>query len=172
MKSYQDDPTFCKVIPLVLKSEGGYVDHPDDPGGPTMHGVAWNYNAGWLAKRGYTKDTMRSLTLDDARQCYYERYWIESEADGITDEGLAYLHLDTAVNCGVGTAKSFLRGLSHNPRYFNGEGDNNEVLFLRLVMEYEIKRFDYYTRCRNRKAFLEGWINRMEFVMARAQELV
>lgn len=169
---YSKDKTFCKIIPLVLHSESGYTNHADDPGGPTMRGIAWNYNQIWLLTHGVTRDTMKDLTKEQAEQCYYERYWLASDADGISDEGLAYLHLDTAVNCGVRKAKEFMRALSVNPKNYDGSGDNNETLFLRLVMEYEIMRFDYYTKCKNRKAFLEGWINRMEFVMKKAKDLV
>lgn len=137
-----------------------------------MFGIAWNYNTDWLKSQGITKETMKELTMHQARQCYYERYWLKSEADGISDEGLAYAHLDTAVNCGVGAAKAMLSKLSKNPKDYNGTGDNNEILFLRLLMEYEILRLDYYTKCKNRGLFLTGWINRMEFVMKKAAELV
>lgn len=173
-KHYSEDPAFCAAIKLVLTSEGGYADLEGDPGGPTMFGIAWNFCHEALKRFGITRDTVRKLTLEQARQIYYEEYWIASCADGLTDEGLAFIHLDCAVNCGVGTASRIMRSLSVNPKHFDGRGDNNEILFLRLVHEYEILRLDYYTDCRRelKKRFLEGWVNRMEFVGTQAMRLV
>jgi lysozyme family protein len=33
------DRNFARALPLVLKHEGGWADHPRDPGGATMKGV-------------------------------------------------------------------------------------------------------------------------------------
>lgn len=175
MKSYKDDPVFCKIIGLVLNSEGGFVDDKDDPGGPTNHGIAWNYNAAWLSKNGITRNTMKSLTVDQAKQCYYERFWLASESDGISDEGLAYIHFDAAVNCGPGQAAKFLERLSVNPKYFDGTGDNNEELFMQLVHEYEAQRIKFYRQdvsAKLRKKYLQGWLNRMAYVSKHAEKLV
>lgn len=164
---------FKKVLPVVFDVEGGFVNHPNDPGGPTMHGVAWNFNAGYLREKfGLTAATMESLTKEQAEQCYWDNYWAAAGCDKISDEGLAYLHFDTAVNNGVGAAQRILSRLSVDPRQFDGRGDRNEILFLRLVMEYMVLRLDLYTQCKNRKTFLEGWINRMETVMTYARKLV
>lgn len=174
-KHYKDDAAFCLTYPAVLKVEGGFVDDPADPGGPTNHGIAWNYNADALKAIGITRDTMRKLTKEQALQIYYWKYWLASNADGITDEGLAYIHFDCAVNCGVGAAAGILKKLSVNPKHFDGRGDNNETLFLRLVFEYEIWRFEYYIKnCSKRlkKEYLEGWVNRMIFVGRHALTLV
>lgn len=173
--TYKKDSVFCLIVPLVVNVEGGYVNDPDDPGGPTKYGVAWNFNAEWLSHRGITRATMKDLTQDQAKQCYYERYWLPSDADGLTDEGLAFIHFDNAVNCGVGEAKQTLKELSINPKHFDGRGDNNEALFLRLVMEYEGRRAHHYTKEIGKKLkqkYLEGWWNRMQFVMQHAAKLV
>jgi lysozyme family protein len=173
-KSYSKDPAFCAVYPFVLQVEGKYADKPLDKGGPTMYGIAWNYNQQALKKLGLTRSTMRKLTKEQALQIYYEDYWLASGAAGMTDEGLAYMHLDTAVNCGVGAAKNMLTKLSVNPKNFNGKGDANEALFLRLCFEYMILRLDHYTNMseEQRREFLTGWVNRMEIVGAHAHKLV
>lgn len=172
--TFQSDEVFVKVCPLVLHVEGGFVDDPKDPGGPTKFGIAFNFNAGALQKLGLTRETMNQLTKEQAMQLYFDRYWLASGASGISDEGLAFFHLDTAVNCGVGAARKMLKGLSKDPRFFDGRGKNNEILFLRLLMEYAVLRLDYYTRLRKdlKERYLEGWINRMEFVINKARELV
>jgi lysozyme family protein len=170
---FADDATFLKVIPLVLNSEAGYVNHPSDPGGPTMRGIAWNYNADYL-KRAFgfkTSADIKRLTADQAKQVYYDKYWRPSGGEGITDVDLAYIHFDMAVNCGVGAARNTLSKLSLNPKNYDGSGGKNRSLFLQLFLEYTAHRLSYYTHCRNRDAFLEGWVNRMVDVIKNAKDL-
>lgn len=170
---FEKDETFLKIVPLVLDSEAGYANHPKDPGGPTMRGIAWNYNADYLKLHfGFkVSSDIKKITADQARQCYYDRYWLESGGNGITDVDLAYLHFDTAVNCGVGTARKILGRLSHNPKHFDGRGGKNRTIFLQLFLEYIAHRLSYYTHCRNRDAFLEGWVNRIVETIKNAKDL-
>ncbi len=168
MANYKTDALFCKVYPYVLRVEGGYSNDPKDPGGPTMFGIAWNYNAGALAPLGLTRMTMRSLTKDQALQIFYEKYWLASAAENIKDEGLAYLHLDTAVNCGVGEAVTILKHLS-----FDSQVSYSRLQFLQLVHEYESLRLEYYNSLRPdlKARYLKGWLNRMNFVIKQSAKL-
>lgn len=170
---YTDDPTFLKVLPLVFDSEGGYVNDPDDPGGPTNHGVAWNYNADYLKSVFGFKSSadMKKLTKEQALRLYYEKYWLPSGSHGITDVDLAYIHFDMAVNCGVGAASNALRKLSVNPKNYDGTGGKNRTLFLSLFLEYTALRLSYYTHCKKRDKYLEGWINRMVDVIRNSKDL-
>jgi lysozyme family protein len=170
---FHSDETFLKVVPLVLDSEAGYSNHPKDPGGPTNRGIAWNYNADYLKQNfGFkTSADIKKLTADQARQVYYDRYWLASGGAGLTDVDLAYLHFDTAVNCGVGTAFNIIRKLSLNPKNYDGSGGKNRSVFLQLFLEYIAKRLSYYTKCQNRDSFLEGWVNRIVHVIANAKDL-
>lgn len=163
---------FDQVINKVLSHEGGFVDHPRDPGGPTNWGIAWNYNQAILTRLGYTRDKMRQLKREDAIQIYFEKYWLPSDAPLIPDGRLAYIHFDAAVNHGVGAAKRFLGMLSHRPDHYQGGGANQQ-LFLQLCMEYIALRLRTYTRLGNAQTFLPGWVNRMANILTEiAQEKV
>lgn len=162
---YQDDPTFCAVIPHILNSEGKYTNNPHDSGGPTMFGVAWNYNVEYLTGIGLTHDTVRNLTLDQAKQIYFDKYYRASSGTGITDTDLAYIHLDAAINCGTGQAMTFLSRLSHNPKNYDFSGGKNRTLAMSLFLEYTAQRLKFYTHCKERDHFLAGWINRMSDVI-------
>lgn len=165
--AFEKDETFSTAIKLVINTEGKFSNHPRDKGGPTMYGVAWNYNAEYLKKHFGMKEPLdiRNLTIPQARQLYFDKYWIPSGGNGITDVDLAYIHLDAAVNCGTGKAKEWLQKLSHNPYHFDGRGGKNRTLFMTLFLEYTIQRLRFYTKCRDRDVFLEGWINRMSDVL-------
>ncbi len=54
---------FDRALPLVLKHEGGYVDHPRDPGGATNLGVTIGTLSGWLGRKA-TKAEVRALTRE------------------------------------------------------------------------------------------------------------
>jgi lysozyme family protein len=164
---YKKDAAFCEIIKHVINSEGKFVNNPHDKGGPTMYGVAWNFNADYLKIHLGMKKPMdiRNLTLDQANQLYYEKYWLASHGNGLTDIDLAYIHLDAAINCGVGAASAFLDHLSMNPKNFDGSGGKNRTLFMTLFLEYTARRLKYYTHCKDRDVFLDGWINRMADVI-------
>lgn len=163
--NYKDDPVFLKIIPLIFKAEGGYVNNPHDTGGPTMLGVAWNYNADYL--KSHYPDIFKQpfdikrITKEQALQLYYDKYYLAAGTQKISDTDLAYIHLDTAVNCGVGKAREFVLKLSHNPANFDFSDGKNRTLAMTLFLEYTAMRISFYTHARERDTFLEGWMNRI-----------
>lgn len=159
---FEQDKIYCELVKLVINAEGKYVNNPKDPGGATKFGVAYNYNQGILKELGVTD--MRALTLDQAKQIYYKKYWLASGANFIPDKRLAYIHFDTAVNQGVGFAAKCVFALSAKPSSYEANG-KNEALWFKLLIEYLMLRLKAYNKDRNRKAFLEGWLNRMIHLM-------
>lgn len=176
MSDYKSDKMFCIAIKEVINSEGGFSNDPKDPGGPTKYGVAWN-KVGHHVKEmfGYkTWQEMRDkLTQDQAKELYYQKFWLASGANGLTDEGLSYIHLDCAVNQGVGFAKETLKSLTPNPFYYDGTGNKNALIFLSLYSEYIMKRLKRYTRLRQtlRREYMTGWVNRMIDVFYNTEEI-
>ena len=61
---------FDKSLKMILHHEGGYVNHPRDPGGETNLGVTKRVYEEW----GGTKD-MRDLTQEDVAPIYEKNYW-------------------------------------------------------------------------------------------------
>ena len=57
--------TFEIAIKEVLHHEGGYIDHPDDPGGRTARGITQRVYEKWLG-REVTEQEMRDLTEETA----------------------------------------------------------------------------------------------------------
>jgi len=174
--TYKKDPIFDQIVKYVVKIEGGFVNDPRDPGGPTKFGIAWNYNHDVLkALFGYStwQEMKDKLTQEQAKEIYFRKYYVGSGAAGLTDEGLAFIHFDCAVNQGVGIAKKFLETLSKNPKHYDGRGNKNQLLFLGLYLEYIAKRLDRYTDLRQdlRRAYLSGWVNRIIHVIENTKEL-
>ena len=145
-----DQNNFTKALTFTLKYEGGWVDDKDDPGGKTNYGIS---DAGDgtidglidLDRDGSGDVPVADLTREQAIKIYYDHYWLKS---GCKDLPLpiAVCVFDTAVNCGVGRAKYFLKNCR----------DTND---------YVARRINFYSKLitSNPKLtkFYKGWINRV-----------
>jgi hypothetical protein len=152
-----NDPVFLELVGLVFDVEGGYSNDPEDPGGPTKYGIAWNYNVEALKKLGFVNPTdIERLSKDQALDIYWNHYWLPSGAAELVTKSkrLAYLHFDTFVN---GGGSLIMKRLSKNPKDFEGY-PHNEVLWLKLFFEYLLKRALYFTSRGRWARFGRGWI--------------
>ena len=135
-KGVTEPMSFDVAIEFVFKREGGLVDDPADPGGLTNFGIS---------QKAYPNEDIRNLTVERAKELYKRDYWLAAGCDRLVPP-LDLVHLDTAVNMGVGRARQFLAQTQ----------DPEDYLWLRL---------DWYRQIvRNRPAsgkFLPGWILRM-----------
>ncbi|MGY6531509.1 glycoside hydrolase family 108 protein [Glycocaulis sp.] len=98
---------FAKALDHVLKWEGGYVDHPDDPGGATNFGITLATLQGWRG-RSVTKADVKALTKAEAGEIYKARYWDQCRCDELP-EGVDAIVFDAAVNHGPGRAARLLQ---------------------------------------------------------------
>ncbi len=94
---------FDQAFHTLLGSEGGFVDHPADPGGATMWGVTERV----ARANGYT-GSMRALPVDVAKAIYRREYWDAVKADEMPD-AVRYALFDGAVNSGVSQSVKWLQ---------------------------------------------------------------
>lgn len=90
----------------LLGNEGGYVDHPKDPGGATNYGITQRV----ARAHGYQGD-MRNLPIGIAVEIYETDYWKPIKADQLP-EALRFHVFDAAVNSGPGQAIKWLQRAS------------------------------------------------------------
>ncbi len=86
--------TFDEAFTALLGHEGGYVNHPDDPGGETNWGIS---------KRSYPAVDIKNLTRDQAKAIYLRDFWEPAGCDKLPDS-IRFDVFDTAVNSGLGRA--------------------------------------------------------------------
>lgn len=98
---------FGECLSHVLKHEGGYADHPRDPGGATNMGITIGALSDWLG-RPATKAEVRELSRDVAAAIYHRRYWLPVRGDAL-GPGLDLVVFDFAVNSGPGRAVKTLQ---------------------------------------------------------------
>lgn len=93
---------FPACLALTLKYEGGYVNHPRDPGGPTNLGVTIATLSHELGRKA-TVEEVRALTREAAGEIYRKKYWNLVDGDALP-KGVDALLFDIAVNSGPGRA--------------------------------------------------------------------
>lgn len=101
------DRNFAKSLALVLKSEGGWSDNPQDPGGATMKGVTLA-NFRLYVNPTATKDDLRHITDAQIATVYRRFYW-DAILGAELPDGVDYAAFDFAVNSGPGRSAKYLQ---------------------------------------------------------------
>ena len=96
------DQRFRSALTETLRHEGGFVDHPADPGGATNLGITQATLAAWRG-RPVSVAEVRGLTRDEAAAIYRARYWNAVDGDRLP-AGLDLALFDFAVNSGPSRA--------------------------------------------------------------------
>jgi len=99
--------TYDDALKRLLVHEGGYTNHPSDPGGPTNFGITLADYRRHL-KPDATAADVRTMTLGEAKAIYRARYWDALRCDELP-AGVDYAVFDYGVNSGIGRAGKVLR---------------------------------------------------------------
>lgn len=169
---------FNLYLPLLLSFEGGYVNDPADPGGPTNKGITletFRNAAKLFAGLEPTLDNLKRLTDVQAGIIYKNMCWDKLSADLIANQHLAEIYVDFYVNAGANAVKlmqKVLNGLRTQPP-LDQDGRQGRGTWCALVLadqtevyhQYREGRANYYrslvaTRPSMGK-FLKGWLNRV-----------
>ena len=164
---------FSESLPFVLRWEGGYVNHPNDPGGATNKGVTQKVYDGWRARQGQPARDVRQIDDDEVAEIYEGDYWLPPRCDALQRQ-LDLVHFDTAVNMGVGRAVKLLQaslGCGVDGAFGPATREAAESCDLgTAVSGYCQAREDFYRRlaAQNPKlaVFLKGWLNRLNALRA------
>jgi len=99
---------FPEALARVLVHEGGYVNHPKDPGGATNKGITHRVYDAWRRAQGLAPRDVREITDDEVAAIYRAQYWAAIRGDDLP-AGLDYAVFDFAVNSGPSRAAKFLQ---------------------------------------------------------------
>ena len=92
----------------IIEIEGGYVNHPDDKGGPTKYGITQQTYTEYLG-RSVSIEEIKNLDKEIAYQIYYKKYYLKPEINMLYNEFLQHLILDMSINHGPSTAIRLLQ---------------------------------------------------------------
>ena len=165
---------YDKCLETILHHEGGYVNHPKDPGGETNLGVTKKV----YQEHGGTKD-MKDLLVEDVAPIYKKGYWDKMKGDELPG-GLDLCVFDFGVNAGPGRAAKFLQqmigtvvdgGIGPNTlakleEYIRENGEHE------AVKKYQEMRQKYYESLSTFATFGRGWTRRVEETTKLALDLI
>tara|TARA_R110000868_G_scaffold236183_2_gene490181 strand:- start:383 stop:943 length:561 start_codon:yes stop_codon:yes gene_type:complete len=150
----------------MLRSEGGFVNHPKDPGGMTNLGVTKRVYESWV-KREVTEKEMRDLKPNDVQDLYRKLYWEPCRCDELA-WGVDYSVFDFAVNAGVRRAIITLqRGVGVKDDGIFGPGTMKAVQEkdpISLIAGFADVRINFYQQLKNYETFGKGWHRRAAHV--------
>lgn len=165
---------FDKCLTMLLKHEGGFVDHPKDPGGMTNLGVTKAVYDKWIGRKS-TEAEMRGLTQDDVAPIYKKNYWDRCKCDQLPS-GADWSVFDWAVNSGTGRASKAMQKIvgakqdgAIGPKTLQMIA-NEKAEF--LVEKMYDQRQSFYEKLNTFETFGRGWTRRNKETKETALELI
>ena len=162
---------FQECLDLVLKSEGGWVNHPSDPGGETNLGVTKRV---WEEYVGHPVESLKKLTKDDVAPLYELKYWRPCYCE-VLPRGLDFVVFSMGVNAGPGRSVKLLQqsigcvpdGVI-GPRTRELISSSNGAT---LIAKFSETRREYYRSLKTFSIFGKGWLNRVDHEEAEALDM-
>lgn len=137
----------------TLKWEGGYSNHPSDPGGATMRGVTQAVYDKYRRDQGLAPRHVRMLTERELQEIYRTGYWDTIGGDHLP-KGLDCSAFDLSVNSGPGRARQFIAATARQ--------DN----LIARIKTFNAKRRSFLQGLRTFKVFGKGWMRRVAAIEA------
>ncbi|HSG62339.1 MAG TPA: glycosyl hydrolase 108 family protein [Pseudomonadales bacterium] len=155
---------FDSALKMILKSEGGFVNHKLDPGGMTNLGVTKKVWEAWVGK-AVGESEMRALTPATVAPLYKRQYWDAVKADELPT-GLDYLMFDFAINAGPGRAiKTMQKAIGTTP---DGAIGPKTMAALKaadptdLIAKFSVEKELFYKALPTFATFGRGWLRRVD----------
>lgn len=181
MQVLQLDPAaeFARSLSKVLVHEGGYSNHPEDPGGATMKGVTQRVYDEYRRSIGLEPMLVKNISNGELQAIYRKRYWDLAKCDKLAP-GVSYAVFDGAVNSGVAQSVKWLQRALQAMCLYQGAIDgiigqgtilaaagvnDNDQLIARICE----RRMAFLKALKTFKTFGKGWASRVNGVRAVGQ---
>jgi lysozyme family protein len=156
--------TYDEALRCLLAHEGGYTNHPSDPGGPTNFGITIHDYRKYV-KPNATAADVRAMRVDEAKAIYRAKYWNAQRCDELP-AGVDYSVFDYGVNSGIGRSGKVLRRIVGLPDRTHVVTDEVLRAVARrdpkaLVTAINDERLAFLKRLRTWPVFGRGWGRRV-----------
>lgn len=162
---------YAESLTRVLVHEGGYVDHPDDPGGKTNKGVTQAVYDAYRARRDLAKRSVKAIADDELQGIYKQQYWDVIRGNDLP-AGVDYAVFDGAVNSGPRQSVKWLqRALGFTGKAVDGvvgnvtlnaisQEEDHDALIGRIID----RRETFLRALKTWPVFGKGWLKRIRNV--------
>jgi len=172
------EKNYQHCLEMILHHEGGYVNHPEDPGGITNLGVTKRVYEEWVGKK-VTEEKMKNLKVEDVAPIYNKNYWFRVKGNQLPS-GLDLCVFDFGVNAGTGRAAKYLQKMvgatadgAIGPATLRAlETYVAEVGLKGAIEQYQKDRLAYYKKLKHFKTFGKGWTRRTKETTAAAKKMI
>jgi lysozyme family protein len=154
---------FHSAVSWLLQQEGGFVNHPSDPGGATKYGITLDTLSRWR-KKPVEPDDVKILDVKEAMAIYKEWYWDKVQGDKLP-HGLSFVVFDCAVNQGTDRAARFLQEVLHVT--VDGVIGPKTIAMISkfpldfVIKDFQIRRINHYIGLPHYSQFGKGWLRRV-----------
>ena len=162
---------FNRAFKELIGIEGGYVNNKNDKGGETKFGIS---------KRAYPNLDIKNLTLEKAKDIYYNDYWFALKLDYIDKYEIALELFDTGVNMGIWKASTMLQEalnlLNRNQKNFkdlivdgaiggktiSAYNSVDKKILLKVLNGLQFMKYvEICERDKTQEVFFNGWMKRV-----------
>lgn len=173
------EPGFDESYGRVLVYEGGFSNHPRDPGGATNKGVTQRVYDGYRRRKGLSTQSVRYISNAETREIYREQYWDAARCNALP-VGVNFAVFDGAVNSGVGQSVKWLQRALAAGGYYHGPIDGDCGIGTiagaqahgdhdRLIADMLARRLGMLQSLKTWSDFGKGWSKRVSSTLAIAQ---
>lgn len=161
---------FERALSRVLVHEGGYSNHPLDPGAATNRGVTQRVYDAYRQRHGLQIVPVRNISSSEVEAIYRASYWDLAKCD-LMPAGVSYVVFDGAVNSGVAQSVKWLQralGVAADGVVGNATlaAIQNYGNMDRLVDAICDRRLAFLKALKTWKTFGRGWASRVAAVRA------
>jgi lysozyme family protein len=170
--------TLDEALQFTLKWEGGFTNHPKDPGGPTNFGIIQSRYDEYRNYKKLPKQSVKFITKTEYTEIYDKYYWDPVRSQWLQGT-LGLVLFDTAVNMGVGGAMTRLHKALNLPiesvwtkaiSDLIHESDQDK-LALEICKMRIAKRYARVSERKDQAVFLRGWLNRDNSLIVKVKSL-
>lgn len=165
---------FDTALAAVLHHEGGFVNHPKDPGGMTNLGCTKKTYEEWVG-HPVDEQTMRNLKPADVAPLYKAKYWDKVRGDDLP-AGVDYVVFDAAINSGPGRAAKWLQAcVGVDADGAIGPGTMRAVAAhspAQIIEDFNRRRLSFLHELPTWDTFGKGWSRRVAEVDDAAAKMV
>lgn len=160
-----------KLIPFLLKWEGGYSNHKADRGGATMKGITIATYRAYCKAKGLPEPTIKRLkgvSMEEWKDILRTLYWDKFRADDINSQSVANICVDWAWMSGKTAIKNVQRILGVKadgvvgPITLAAINSRSPLPLFGMIKE---RRKEFYAELvestPSQQVFFNGWMNRL-----------
>lgn len=154
------------LIPFIKSWEGGFANHPKDPGGATMKGITLaTFRSVYGSAR--TVQDLKNMTDEQWHHIFKTLYWDRWKADNIKSQSLANLLVDwvwASGAHGITKVQQLLGVVSDGivgPKTLTALNSKDSHTFFETVFN---RRKRFIESCNGFATFGKGWLNRLNCI--------